>query len=86
MIDIVPSFIQQHPSPLSQGQGQVKVMDLEMLNVKVFLRAHIFQTIWWILFIFGMMIDTGPKFYSAIPPAHAHGFKVKVKDFYIKVF
>ena len=29
------------------------------------------------LFIFGMMIGTGPKFYSAIPPAH--GLKVKVK-------
>ena len=28
------------------------------------------------------MIDTDPKFYSAIPPAHAHahGLKVKVKN------
>ena len=25
------------------------------------------------------MIDTGPKFYSAIPPACVHGLKVKVK-------
>ena len=35
-----------------------------------------------------MMIDTGPKFYSAFPPAHAHGCKVKVKnlEIYIKVF
>ena len=26
------------------------------------------------------MIDTGPMFYLAIPPAHAHGLKVKVKN------
>ena len=26
------------------------------------------------------MIDTGSKFYSAIPPAHAYGLKVKVKN------
>ena len=45
-----------------------------------FLRAHIFQTIWRIVFIFGMIIDTGPKFYSAIPSANAHGRKVKVKN------
>ena len=30
--------------------------------------------------MFGMMTDTGPKFYSTIPPAHAHGLKVKVKN------
>ena len=27
-----------------------------------------------------MMIDTGPKFYSALPPAKALGLKVKVKN------
>ena len=32
------------------------------------LTAHIFQTIRYIWFIFGLMIDIGPKFYSAIPP------------------
>ena len=32
------------------------------------------------LFIFDMMIDTGPKFYSAILTALAHGLKVKVKN------
>ena len=32
------------------------------------------------------MIDTGPKFYSVILTALAHGFMVKVKNFYIKVF
>ena len=44
----------------------------------MFLRGHIFQTVWWILFIHvvGMMIDSGPKFYSAITPAQAHGLKV----------
>ena len=35
-----------------------------------------------------MMMDTGPKLYSAIPPVHAHGLKVKVKnlEIYIKMF
>ena len=47
--------------------SKIKIMDLEIFNVKVFLKAHIFQTIRWILFIFGMMIDTVSKFYSAIP-------------------
>ena len=27
----------------------------------MFLRVHIFQTIWWIGFIFDTTIDTGPK-------------------------
>ena len=29
-----------------------------------------------------MMIDSGPKFYSSVTPAHAHahGLKVKVKN------
>ena len=31
------------------------------------LRAHIFQTIWYIWFIFGLMLDIGPNFHSAIP-------------------
>ena len=33
-----------------------------------FLGPHYFQTLWWIWFIFGMMIDTGPKFYSVPSP------------------
>ena len=36
MTDIVSKFIQQYPSPLPQGQGQVKVMDLEIFNAKDF--------------------------------------------------
>ena len=31
-------------------------------------------------FALGMTIDTGPMFCSAIPPAHAHVLKVKVKN------
>ena len=27
-----------------------------------------------------MMIDTDPKFYSTLPPAHVHGLNVKVKN------
>ena len=33
-----------------------------------------------LLFIFDMMIDTGPKFYSAIHIALAHVIKAKVKN------
>ena len=44
----------------------LKVMDLDIFNVKDF-QELIFSKIRWILFIFGMMIDTVPKFYSTIP-------------------
>ena len=63
--DIVLKFYPAIPSPLSQGLGQVKVVDLEILMLRI-LRAYIFQTVRWILFIFGMMIDTVPKFYSTM--------------------
>ena len=33
-----------------------------------FLRAHIFHTVWWIWFIFGVMIDVDPNIYSALTP------------------
>ena len=53
------SFIQQYPA---HAFGlKVKVIYFNVLY-KRFLRAHIFQTIWCILFIFDKMIDTGPKF------------------------
>ena len=71
------SFIQQYPA--HAYDLKVKVTDLKVLY-QSFLRAHIFQTIRWILFIFDMMIDTGPKFYSAIPPAHSHDIRIKVKN------
>ena len=32
------------------------------------LKTSYFQTTRWIWFVFGMMIDTGPKFNSATPP------------------
>ena len=31
-------------------------------------------------FVHNWYDDTGPKFYSAITPVHAHGLKVKVKN------
>ena len=40
-----------------------------------FLRPHYFQTLWWIWFIFGMMIDTGPKFYSVLSPPPCMTFR-----------
>ena len=45
---------------------KVKIIDLNFFIVNI-LKAHIFQTIRWIWFIFGMMIDTGSEFYSVIP-------------------
>ena len=44
------------------------------------LGAHIFQTIRYIWFIFGLMIDIGPKLHSTIPHTHAYDLKVKVMD------
>ena len=63
---------------------KVKVMDLEIFNVKVFLRAHIFQIIWWILFIFGMMIDTVRFIQQYL--VYAYNLNVKVTDFILKMF
>ena len=37
------------------------------LALKLF-KSHIFQIIWWIWFIFGVMIDDMSKIYSAITP------------------
>ena len=34
--DRFQSFIQQYPSPLPQGQDQVKVNELEIFNIKVY--------------------------------------------------
>ena len=66
MIDTVSKY------PAHSYDLKVKVTDLKFFILKFFKssyfpRAHIFLTIRWILFIFGMMIDTGPKFYSTIP-------------------
>ena len=60
---------------------KIEVTDLE------FLGRHYFQTLWWIWFMLGMMIDTGPKFYKVPSPYPIHDLKVKVMDFefYVKV-
>ena len=39
-------------------------------RLKFFWRPHIFQTTWRIWFMFGMMMDIGPKCYSAVPSTH----------------
>ena len=58
--------------PTPMHDLKVKVTDLELLCQSFtlkFLGPHYFQTLWWIWFIFGMMIDTGPEFYSVpFPP------------------
>ena len=33
-----------------------------------FLGPHYFQTLLWIWFMFGMMMDTGPEFYTVPSP------------------
>ena len=60
-------------------------MDLEIFNVE-FVRAHIFQTVWWILFIFVMLIVTVSKFYSAIPCSclWSQGQGHRLKNFILK--
>ena len=45
-----------------------------------FLGPHYFQTLWWIWFMFGMMIDTGLKFYAVPSTLPMHDLKVKVTD------
>ena len=58
----------------------------------MFLRPHYFQILWCILFMFGMMIDSGPKFAAVPSPTPLPDLKVKVTDrffmfkFYIEVF
>ena len=53
--------------PTSMHDLKVKVIDLELLCQSFtlkFLGPHFFQTLWWIWFMFGTMIDTGLKFYA----------------------
>ena len=61
---MVQSFANYHatPHPPRSGQVKVKVTDLEFSK---FLESRYFSTKWWILFLFGIMIDTGQKFLSA---------------------
>ena len=50
---------------------KVKFTDLELLCLSFvlkFLGPHCFQTLWWIWFVYGMMIDTGPEFYTVPSP------------------
>ena len=52
MIDIVPSFIQQYPTPLPKGQGQVKIMDIEIFNDYVLIFSKLYDEfcsylVWW---------------------------------------
>ena len=69
------------PTPIRDLK--VKVTDLELLSWSFtlkFLGPHYFQTLWWIWFMFGRMINTGLKFY-AVPSTHPiHDLTVKVMD------
>ena len=57
------------PTPIHHFK--VKVTDLELLCQSFALKClapHCFQTLWWIWFMFGVMIDTGPKFHTVPSP------------------
>ena len=57
MIDTGPKLkIVLSTIPTPMHDLKVKVTDLLK-----FLGPHYFQTLWWIWFMFGTMIDTGPK-------------------------
>ena len=76
--------------PISIHHFKVKVTDLELLCqsfVLMFLGPHCFQTLWWIWFMFGMMIDTGPKFYTvpSPPPYMTLRSRSRTWNFHVKV-
>ena len=63
----------------------------------LFIRPHILETLWWILFIFGMMVDIGLKFLAAPSPprgwpwGQGHGLRIFIKksqgqSFCVKVY
>ena len=75
----------------SSFRHRVKVFALK------FIRPHILKTLWWILFIFGMMVDIGLKFLSAPSPprgwpwGQGHGLRIFIKksqaqSFCVKVY
>ena len=75
----------------SSFRHRVKVFALK------FIRPHILKTLWWILFIYGMMVDIGLKFLSAPSPPwgwpweQGHGLWIFVKksqgqSFCVKVY
>ena len=77
------SKILHNAIPTSIHHFKVKVTDLELLRQSFalkFLGPHCFQTLWWIWFMFGMMIDTGPKSLHSTIPTPIHDVKVKVMD------
>ena len=49
-----------------------------------FLGSHYFYTKWWILFLFGIMIDTGQKFFISTISTHDHDLEVEVTDLEFK--
>ena len=79
IIDTGPKFyaVPSPPSTWPLGQGHT---DLEFFMLKFYFKAlgpHYFQTLWYILFMFGI-IDNGQKFYE-VPSLHE--LKVKVLIF-----
>ena len=67
MIDIGLKFYTV-PSPPPIHDLKVKVTDLDLLCTLKFLGPHYLQTLSWIWFIFGVLMDTGPEFYTVPSP------------------
>ena len=82
MMDISPEFYGVPSTPCIYNL-KVKVTDSEFLcrsfTLKV-LGPRYFQTQLCISFMFGMTIDTIPKFYRVPSPCSVHDLKVKVMD------
>ena len=94
-------FISTIPTPgVTLGSRSRTSNFHKKVSVKVFalkfIRPHILETLWWISFIFGMMVDTGLKFLSAPSPpqcwpwSQGHGLRIFIKSqgqsFCVKVY
>ena len=68
--------------PTRMHDLKVKVTDLELLcsSLIKFLGPRYFQTLWWIWFMFGTMIDAGLKFYAVPFTSPIHDLKIKITD------
>ena len=83
-------FISTIPTPgVTLGSRSRTSNFHKKVRVKVFalkfIRPHILETLWWISFIFGMMVDIGLKFLSAPSPpqcwpwSQGHGLRIFIK-------
>ena len=60
--------------PRSSVRYSITFVEICVKVALKFLRAHKFHILRWIKLISGMMIDTGPKFLSAISRSRSHTY------------